>query len=344
MFFPAALPDSLQDSTHQQFVVSPSSNLGDSPKHLVQSPHSHDKHGLLEHTPVCLSNEPVQLMKYEYLISPHQSYRDLSDIACTLVRESKMVRNNFADFVLRVCDMLEKSQVPVEKVRLSLQYLGCYEHQLGAQCQIFDGTSAISTANSINNLLSALHECSSWFNYSLVAYIAKHFGGDEGERLVEAYESQLKSYFKRLIFQCPPFSSDESHIPGGFEALEVIVDRDFRTCSLQDVAIFKFTLSTLLGLRPSVFILRAIDEIQLDGARTRMSWSIPACTIPYTIGQATSKTDEFAREGACSMRVGMKILDFSPKKVHRLSHALYVLLLRRSLCSPVSAGNCGVFP
>ena len=289
------------------------------------SAHAHNKHGLLEHAPMCSSNEPVQLMRYEYLKSPHQSYRDLNNLVCSLVRESKAVRSNFAGFVLRVCDLLENSKVPVEKVRLSLQYLGCFKHQPNARCQIFDGTSAISRADSITNLLGALHECSSWFNYNLVAYIAKSFGGAEGERLVEAYESQLRTYFKRLVIHCPPPSSDESHIPGGFEALEVIVDRDFRTCSLQDVAIFKSTLSTLLGLKPSVFILRAIDEVQLDGVRTKMMWSIPDCAIPYTIGQATSKTAEFTREGACSMRVGMKVLDFSPKKVHRLPHTLHVL-------------------
>ena len=242
------------------------------------------------------SKVPVPLMKYKYMSSPVDRRSSSDDLRCMLVRESKAIRRHFTDFVLNVCDLLERCPtVTVDNVRLCLLHFGCYRSH---------DSSPLKQAGTIAGLLAALYEYSSWFNYDLVSYLVERFGGHEGKRLVQVYESQLKQYFQRLVFQCPPFSHDEEGIPRGFEQLEVMINWNFKTCSLQDVAVLKCTLCSLLQLQPHSLLLRAVDD------RCMMSWAIPVKAVPHAIQRTTAKTEAFSKEDILSLRVGAKVVDF----------------------------------
>lgn len=258
------------------------------------------------------SNEPVQLMKYEYLEPSPQNTKQMENLRHILVQESKMIRKEYTDFVVNVCKLLENSpSATIEKVRLSLQCLGC--HRTNSHPQVFDGTSPIVQASSMASLLSVLQGCTSWFNYDLISYVVQRFGGEEGQRLVQAYEAKLKSYFQRLVFQCPPFSSKEQQPLQGCKELEVKLDWDFRTCSVQDVSIFKSTLSSLLELEPYMFVLKSVTDPE---ACVQLTWAIPASAVPHTIACATSKMGAFTRNSVLGLRIGTKIIGYSSKVIY----------------------------
>ena len=244
-------------------------------------------------------------MKYDCVSSPaHHRRMSEEDLRCSLVRESKAIRRRFTDFVLDVCNLLERCPTAtIDSVRLCLLYFGCYRSH---------DSSPLMRATSITGLLAALHEYNSWFNYDLVSYLAERFCANEGKRLVRAYESQLMRYFQKLVFHCPPFSPNEEGIPRGFEQLEVTINWNFETCSLQDVAILKSTLCGLLQLQPHALLLRAVD----DGCR--ISWAVPIKTVPRVIQLTAAKTEAFSRADILSLRVGAKVLDFPAmvSKVH----------------------------
>ena len=272
-----------------------------------------------------LSKEPVPLMKYEYLNPSRHNWKEVEKLRCTLVKESKAIRRQFTDFILNVCELLESiPTATVEKVKLSLQYMGYSKNPPNRRRHhsIFGSKSSVARATSFAGLLSALHEYASWFNYDLISYIAERFGGEDGKKLVQLYESQLRKYFQRLVFQCPPFSANEQKLPRGFEELEVKVDWDFRTCSIQDVVIFKNTLSSLLDIEPSSFILKTVEE-----GCVQLTWAIPASVIPRTIIQTSSKAKALSKEGVLSMRLGSKVIDFPPRspKVHYIICYCYLI-------------------
>ncbi len=269
------------------------------------------------------SREPVQLMRYECLYSGGARRKEMESHRVALVRESKAIRRQFTDFVLNVCELLENSPAAtVQKIKLSLQYLGNPYTVLPKKVPrhpVFDARSSVTKANTIPGLLSALRECSSWFNYDIVSYLAQRFGGGEGKQLSQLYEAQLKAYFQRLVFHSPPFSSDEQCPLHGFEELTVMVDWDLRVCSIQDIAIFKSALCRLLDIQPCAFVLRSVNE-----APAQLTWGIPSGYLPQAVSKAMSNANAFSEEGVQSMKVGSKVIDFPSSRKPKV----YIHILR----------------
>ena len=305
-FFPSAIPD-LQSGT----LRGPTA-IGDPGDFVCQS----NRDRLTEHQEVATENrsedrlpmdskEPVALMRYECLSSPAHRCRTSENLRCTLVRESKAIRRHYTDFVLDVSDLLERCPtVTVDEVRLCLLLFGCYRSH---------DSCPLAQAASIAGILAALFEYNSWFNYDLVSYLAKRFGGNEGRRLVRAYETQLTQYFQKLVFHCPPFSQNEEVAPRGFEQMEITINWDFETCSLQDVAILKSTLCRLLQLQPQALLLRAVDD------SCRIGWALPVEAVPRVIQRIAAQTEAFAKADVLSLRVGAKVLD-SPARATKVQN------------------------
>lgn len=258
-----------------------------------------------------LSREPVRLMNYEsvFRCSSQENQKEVENLSVLLAGDSKAIRRQFVDFILNVCELLETSPTAtIQKIQLALQYLGDPSAPLPSktpQNPIFDARSSIARANSIPGLLGALSECSSWFNYELVSYLARRFGGEDGKRLALLYESQLRKYFQRLVFHCPPFTTRERCLPHGFEELTVMVDWDLKDYSLQDVTIFKSTLCHLLDIQPCAFVLRSIHECP-----NKFSCAVPSSYMPHAVSSAASNARSFSDEGVLSITLGPKIINF----------------------------------
>ena len=271
-----------------------------------------------------LSNEPQHLLKYEHLLSSSsgKNRKEIEKLTCRLVQESKKIKQLFVDFVLDVCCLLEsKEDVTAGKVKLSLQYMGCFRNDPGTQL-VFNNRTPIGKAKDISELFGALHQFSSWFNYDIIAYLARRFGESRGKLMLERYESSLQKYFRRLVFECPPFSANKSiEMSDGFEELEVKVDWNYHRCSIQDIAIFKITLSKTLELQPELFLLKTVEE-----GCVRMTWAVPAITVPHVLCVAASKAHLLANEKVLSLRVGAKYIHVPPRKVN-IVHTVYTIVV-----------------
>ena len=198
-------------------------------------------------------------MQYKYL--------DCTDekLLVKLVTESRQICQDFTTFVLRVATLLQSKSTSIDEVQLAL------ESQLGSSKLDEHLRSKIDNASSIPILLRTAMPFSSWYNYDLVGFLAKQFGGEKGRALVCGYESQLRSHLLRRVIECPPMSSLDC-VPNGFENIFIKIDWDYRQCTIQDIAIFKGKLCTFLGHEdPSVFILKSVEE-----GCVSLSWVVPS--------------------------------------------------------------------
>lgn len=197
------------------------------------------------------SNEPVQLLDYNHF---QKSSGASEKVRVQLARESTRMLEHFASFCVQVGDILQGKGVTTDQVRTLLQY------RLGSKNIGDESMKYVSEAKTIHSLLCAAEPFSSWFNYDLIAFLAKQLGGEEGSAVVDGYESKLKQYLERLVFKSPPFSSIKS-IPPGFEELQVKLDWNFEQVTIQDITIFKSKLCEFLGPSdPSAFILKSVEE------------------------------------------------------------------------------------
>ena len=171
-----------------------------------------------------------------------------------LAIESKRILEYFTSFCIGVGDILQARGVTTDRVQALLQY------RLGSKNIGEQSMKQVTEAKTIHNLLCAAEPFVSWFNYDLIAFLAKELGKEEGAVVVADYESKFQRYLTRLIFESPPFSSIES-IPDGFEELVVKLDWDFGQVSIQDITIFKAKLCECFDHSdPSVFILKSVEE------------------------------------------------------------------------------------
>ena len=201
----------------------------------------------------------------------------------------------FTRFVVNVSKLLTSKSVDMETIQLSLQ---C---RLGS-CKISDDViKKIDAASSIPALLRMAMPFSSWYNYNLIAFLAEEHGGEEGKMLTAGYEEKLSIYLKRLVYQCPPFSS----LPSGkfssdFDELSVKVDWPYENCTLQDISLFKGKLCKALDhTDPCCFILKSVEE-----GCVRVTYIIPAQLVPVLAAKVEQAIAELAEERVISIQLG----------------------------------------
>ena len=226
-----------------------------------------------------------------------------TEVAESLVIESKNIQSSFSDFVLEVCSLLqESSSVYIEKLQMWLSFQNC----TGAvqSLKAFDSSSEVLRARSIPSLISSLKSYSSWYNYDLIGDIAKKFCGSKGVRAVEKYESVLHEYMQKVIVHCPPPSPELEDESKCSEVLRMELDLDFSATALKDLAIFKQTLCKVCDLDPRFLVLRRIDAVNYH-----LFWAVPKIAVSSAMRGLKSKWTSLEEKN-------VKAVSMSGQEVH----------------------------
>ena len=266
-YFPSAVPDSpVQIPNHQSgSFLSPEST--DSPGRQSSST-TGEMAVVISIGP---SREPLPLMRYEFFSSTGKGTPSKEGADYELIVKSKLIQSKFSNLVLGICSLLQGSSTAyLEKLQMWLSLQSC--SQAAQALRAFGESSDVMRAKTIPTVISSLRCYMSWYNYGLVADIAKQFCGIKGDVLVREYEAELKEYFKMLILHCPPLFPDNSECTtGAVDLLEVKVGWEVSTAVLEDIAIFKHTLCQLCDLDPRFLVIRGISTTNFQ-----MSWAFPS--------------------------------------------------------------------
>lgn len=268
-YFPSAVPESLS-SVGASKIVSESS---------LTFPHGGGLSGKTEskeNVAVILtvgpSREPVPLMRYEFHKSSNAGRSTIDgETSHDLIIKSKLIQTKFSNLVLDICSLLQDSpSTYIGKLQMWLSFQSCSKSVQSLQA--FDNESDAFKVKAIPDFISSLRCYTSWYNYSLIADIAKHFCPNKGTVLVRAYETELKDYLQKLILHCPPvFPNHEEGFQTQSELLEMKVGGwEASTAVLEDLALFKHTLCQLCDLDPRFLVLREINVTSF-----KMTWAVP---------------------------------------------------------------------
>ena len=80
-------------------------------------------------------------------------------------------------------------------------------------CLLEDHYSELKEAKDITRVFEILSDYSSFFNYDIVAFIAKNLGSDSDKKNLATYEAALEAYCRHHVFECPSYSSKSSRFP-----------------------------------------------------------------------------------------------------------------------------------
>ena len=225
-----------------------------------------------------------------------------------VIKANNDIKIAFTKLVLDVYRLLSRKKVPVEEIRLSLLYLGCFKDtntaSKGDQYSVIGSSSDLSHAETLQSLIECLHQYSSWYNYGLIKFVATEFGGEEGVMIIDNYIRILTTYCEKIIAcQCPSFSLVEG-LPPGYDQLVIKVDWDHLTCTAQDIAIFQAELSSLTNLEPEVFILKMVEEGCL-----LITWAVPQAVTTHIVMKAVEHQQKLAQWNVLSIVAAGKHID-----------------------------------
>ena len=236
-------------------------------------------------------------------------------LRCKLVKSSRNILVAFSSLVLDVFRLLRRLDIPFEEVQIFLMFLRC--SQTIPDARMFDErNSDISQSQDLQQLILSLRNYTSWFNYHLIKVISSKFGQEEGARLINDYEEQLKNYFiDQLVYQCPEFSLTDK-VPGGYEELTVKLAKDYTSFSTQDLTLLRLTMSELLSIEPHVFNLRSIEE-----GCVLVTWAVPSSVAQHIVSTALQCMEDLSHHEVTWIRIFGKVIEVnfsSENKVHTI--------------------------
>ena len=159
---------------------------------------------------------------------------------CQTDKLDKEAQMNYASFAIKVAELLRQREIDVDDLILAWSYLD----------ENTEVPQDIREANSITSFVQALRHHQTWYNYEGLRFLATHFGGKEGERLVKIYEGQLKQNVKQRV--------KAEKVPK--KASRLVVKLNWKNYSDQDIVDFRNMLARVLKRGPHEFVLKSVRE------------------------------------------------------------------------------------
>ena len=199
----------------------------------------------------------------------------------------------FSEMADRTLDSINDNEVTVQlfkKRLINLTVRNKEQHKEFLDEKIFSGASAEST---VEDMWCKLSDYSNFLNYSLVEHMIKKFGGRDLLETMKAYKRKLE------IFRSKTRLCDFAIIFKGItkckevlmKCLKVKFDKNWETCTLQDMENWKESLTQKL-LLPSF----TMDVTEIDTGCVSITWAIPAMFTPSLVEKLKTLDKNFCKE------------------------------------------------
>ena len=200
------------------------------------------------------------------------------------------LEDKFSDMIDRTLDIITDKEVTVQlfKKRLfSLNVRNKEQHKNFLDANIFSEQSAEST---VEDTWCKLCDYSNFLNYTLVEHIIKKFGDRDLLETMKAYKRKLE------IFRSKTRLCDFAIIFKGITKckevlMEVKFDKNWETCTLQDMEEWKESLTQKL-LLPSF----TVNPKDISTGCVSITWAIPAMFIPSLVEKLKTLDKNFCKE------------------------------------------------
>ena len=200
------------------------------------------------------------------------------------------LEDQFSDMADHTLDIITDNEVTVQlfkKRLINLTVRNKEQHKEFLDANIFSGASAEST---VEDMWCKLSDYSNFLNYTLVEHMIKKFGGRDLLETMKAYKRKLE------IFRSKTRLCDFAIIFKGITKckevlMEVKFDKNWETCTLQDMEEWKESLTQKL-LLPSF----TVNPKDISTGCVSITWAIPAMFTPSLVEKLKTLDKNFCKE------------------------------------------------
>ena len=168
--------------------------------------------------PYSCPNPLPTISKFPYLDTSGLTEEERDDLEIQLNEDYLSINQEYASFAISLRRSLKEQNVsPVELADCLMELRG-YEPLSNSSkekgvCLLENRYNEIKEAKDITRVFEILSDYSSFFNYDIIAFIAKHLGLESDRKNLATYESALETYCRHHVFECPSYSSKNSKFP-----------------------------------------------------------------------------------------------------------------------------------
>ena len=209
----------------------------------------------------------------------------------TIERKIEIFEDRFVDLRRITCTELENKGTSPQDLRITLMTLPS-----GAARQhrdfITNNYPIFQKAKTIEEIFIPLNFYLSFLNYNLLAHIVKHFGSQSLQQRMKSYSKDMMLFQKEtMISDIVPYLRQEFNCPKDYSKLELKVDIDITTTSLEDLEEIRKQFANEFLLPNFALFLANLRKSSL-----LIVWLIPSDFIPTLVKsiEAGNKSSFFA--------------------------------------------------
>ena len=204
---------------------------------------------------------PTTTSSFPYLKGSGLTPEQQEGLCIRLCVESEDIVRKFWRLHSRMYESLRQRDVPVERLVVHLLSLGTFDPvSKDSQKPVLQTFSQeLRNAGSIEDVLLAIKDYFSFFNYHVIEHIVDELGTNQDKVELQNYKKAFDEYSKRRIYECPPVygpRSDADH-----PDLVVKLDSVYEKFTVNELKKFEYRLSRIFCVSPqSVLRLCRVEE------------------------------------------------------------------------------------
>ena len=170
-------------------------------------------------------------------------------LSIRLCVESEDIVHKFWHLHSTVYESLRQRNVPVDRLVVHLLSLGAFDPVTkDSQKPVLQTFQQLQKAGSIEDVLLAIKDYFSFFNYHVIEHIVDKLGTEHDKSELQNYKKAFDEYSKRRIYECPPVygpMSNSDHIN-----LVLKLDSVYKKFTVKELKKFEYRLSRIFCVLP----------------------------------------------------------------------------------------------
>ena len=175
-----------------------------------------------------------------------------------------------------------------------------------------DKLDEIRQQETVEDAFFILRSYGSFFDCYILRHIVKHLGTKSDKDKLAQYERELRKYCQRSIFECPRFSSSDSHHASLVMKVDEIV---FESYSLNALDRFRVYSAQVLCLENHTLLLYTVEK-----GCVQLTFQVPQFAVEAIFSLSAEQRMNLKRLGVITLSCDHHSLDIATTQQPKVNH------------------------